>query len=95
MFQIALGLLGMEIAPINLTDLLNLGGVFVLALIILYCHVKLTQANNRMLGKILTLLSILVKSNTNFNGVDSVLGKDSQKVLDHLQQAEEDHVNTP
>ena len=83
----------MEISPINLTDLLNLGGVFVLALIILYCHVKQLGKNTELLIKILTLLTILTKTNTNFNGIDSVLGSDSQKVLDHIQNAENDHNN--
>ena len=89
-----LSLFGMEISPINLTDLLNLGGVFVFALLILYSHIKLLSAVDKKLVKVLTLLAVLTKTQTNFNGVDSVLGVDSDKVLEHLQIAEDSHSDT-
>lgn len=71
-----------------LKDFLDLGGTFVLALVLLYCGMKRLDLVNDKLTKVLTLLSVLVKVQTNFNGVEKVLGKDLEKVEELIVKSE-------
>jgi len=71
-----------------LKDFSDLGGVFILALVLLYMQFKFNSSIEGKLIKILTLLAILVKTNTNFNGVDKVLGKDGDKVAQTILDSE-------
>ena len=71
-----------------LKDFSDLGGVFILALVLLYMQFRFNSSIEGKLIKILTLLAILVKTNTNFNGVDKVLGKDGDKVAQTILDSE-------
>jgi hypothetical protein len=72
----------------TLKDFIDLGGIFILALVILYCHVKQLNTIDDKLTKVLTLLAILTKTATNFNGIDKVLGKDGESVAQIILEAE-------
>ena len=71
-----------------LKDFSDLGGVFILALVLLYMQFRFNSSIEGKLIKILTLLAILVKTNTNFNGVEKVLGKDGDKVAQTILDSE-------
>lgn len=71
-----------------LKDFVDLGGVFILALVILYFQGRQLESIKDMLVKVLTLLAIVTKAQTNFNGVDKVLGQDGDKVADTIVRAE-------
>jgi len=72
----------------TLKDFIDLGGVFILALVLLYGWFKKFDSIEDKLVKILTLLTVLTKSNTNFNGIDKVLNKDGEKVAETILKAE-------
>jgi len=72
----------------SLKDFVDLGGTFILALVMLYCHVKQLSSMDEKLTKVLTLLAILTKTQTNFNGIDKVLGKDGENVAKTIIEAE-------
>jgi hypothetical protein len=74
-----------------LKDFLDLGGTFILALVIIYCWFKSLRSIDEKLVQVLTLLAILTKTNTNFNGVDKVLDKNFSKVAETILQAEAEH----
>ena len=71
-----------------LKDFLDLGGTFILALVLLWRGMKKLDGIENKLIKILTLLTVLVKTNTNFNDVENLLGKDGEKVADILIKSE-------
>lgn len=64
----------------QLKDFLDLGGVFILAVILLQQFSKKMDLMEDKLVKILTLLTVLVKQTTRFNDVENVLGSDKEKV---------------
>ena len=72
----------------SLKDFLDLGGTFILALVLLWCGIKKLDGIDDKLTRMLTLLAILTKAQTNFNGVDKVIGEDGQKVADIIIKAE-------
>jgi len=75
----------------DLTDLksfIDLGGIFILALFLCYQQYKFFNGIEDKLIKILTLLTVLTKTNTNFNGVEGVLDNDGQKVVDLILKSE-------
>jgi hypothetical protein len=72
----------------TLKDFLDLGGTFILALVVIYGYFKQLNGIDEKLVKILTLLTILTKTQTNFNGVGGVLGKDGDKVAKTIMEAE-------
>jgi hypothetical protein len=74
-----------------LKNFMEMGGVFVLALILAYGWLKKFDSIEDKLVKMLTLLAILVKTNTNFNGIESVLDNDAKKVADKIITAENNH----
>jgi len=71
-----------------LKDFLDLGGTFILALVLLWFVVKKLDCIDQTLTKVLTLLTILTKAQTSFNGVEGVLGKDGEKVAETILKAE-------
>ena len=72
----------------GLKDFVDLGGVFILALVLLYTSGKKLDVIESQNIKILALLAILVKAQTNFNGVDKLLNNDGVKVADLIIKAE-------
>lgn len=73
---------------LDVKDLLNLGGVFVLAMVLLK---QISSRMDKMADqnvKILTLLTVLVKVHTMFDGVESVLNNDADSVAKKLGEAE-------
>jgi len=81
-------LLSMTFDLASLKEFLDLGGTFILALVLLYSNLRKLDVIESQNVKILTLLSIMVKTQTNFNGVDKVLGKDGEKVAKTIIEAE-------
>ncbi len=79
----------------SLKDFLDLGGTFILALVLLYCGMKRLESIEEKLVKILTLLSVVVKTQTNFNDLEEVLGKDGDKVAKTLINAQAKAPETP
>jgi len=76
-----------------LTKAIDLGGIFLLAGYTLFIvSKKLDRMDNRMV-KILTLLTILVKSNSKFNHIDNLLGSDEPHVTDSIIKAENGYSN--
>lgn len=78
----------------SLEKFLDLGGVFILALVLLYVGSKKLDLIESQISKILALLTILVKTQTNFNGVEGVLGKDGDKVADIILKAEQEETKS-
>ena len=75
----------------DLKSFIDLGGVFLLALIMCYQQYKFFNNIEDKLIKILTLLTIVTKTTTNFNGVETVLNKDGRKIADQILKAEANH----
>jgi len=73
---------------ITLRDFIDLGGTFILALVLLLSVVKRLSNMEELLVKCLTLLTVLTKTQTNFNGVEKVLGKTLDSVGQSLVDAE-------
>ena len=71
-----------------LKDFIDLGGIFILALLLVYQQFKFSQSIDEKLVKILTLLAVLTKTQTNFNGIEKILDKDAEKVVQSLTAAE-------
>ncbi len=71
-----------------LKEFVDLGGVFILALVVIYLQQRKLDIIEEQNIKILTLLSVLVKSVTNFNGVDKVLGNSGEAVVNSIINAE-------
>ena len=76
---------------ILLKDFIDLGGTFILALVFIFSFGKKLDKIENQLIKVLTLLSVTVKSTSRFNGVETVLGTDGDKVADVLIEAEKSH----
>lgn len=72
----------------ELKGFLDLGGIFILAMVILRQISKKMELMADQNVKILTLLTILVKTQTRFNGVERVLNADGEKVVQKLNEAE-------
>jgi len=72
----------------TLKEFVDLGGVFILAIFLCYQQYKFFSNVEDKLIKVLTLLTILTKSTTNFNGVDVVLNNDGRKVAETIIKAE-------
>ena len=75
----------------SLAKFLDLGSTAILAIGLLYIYFRSLSGINEKLTKILTLLAILTKTQTNFNGVEKVLGKDGDKVAETIIKAESEH----
>jgi len=75
---------------INLADLshfIDLGGIFILALIILNTLNKKVDVIEDKLTKILTILLIITKMNSKIDGVEKILGEDREVVNNMIQEA--------
>lgn len=72
----------------DLAKILENGGVFALAVLMLTMGFKKLDDMNDKLLKILTFITILVKTNTSFNGVEKVLDKDGEGVARTILEAE-------
>ncbi len=70
----------MEVDLVTLKEFVDLGGIFILAVILIYVIVKKLDQMDDRLVKILTLLTVLVRANTGFNHTKNVLGKDQAEV---------------
>lgn len=70
----------------TLKDFVDLGGVFILALVMCYGWFKKLGSIDNKLTRLLALMTVLVKGATDFNDVDKVLDKEVngvEKVLGH------------
>jgi len=76
---------------IQLLKFADFGGVFILALFLAYQQQQFFLKIDEKMVQILTLLAILTKSTTNFNGVDKVLGNSGEKVAQTIIEAEASH----
>ena len=72
----------------SLKEFLDLGGTFILALVLLWCNIRFFSNIDEKLTKVLALLAILTKSQTNFNGVEGILNKDGEKVAKMIIDSE-------
>ena len=75
-----------------LKDFIDLGSTAILAIGLLFIYFRCLSDINEKLTKILTFLAILTKTQTNFNGIDKVLGKEGGKVAETILKAEADEV---
>lgn len=71
----------------NLRDFIDLGGVFILSLLMMYGWFKKLGKMDQTLTKILTLLTVIVKETTNFNHVDRVLGDHKKEVAETINSS--------
>ena len=71
-----------------LKDFIQLGATFLLAAGLLYYIIRRLDVMNDRLVRILTLLVVLTKTITNFNGIEHVLQGDSEKVVKTLPDNE-------
>jgi len=78
-----------------LKDFIDLGGTFILALVLLFSQGKKMDLISEQMVKVLTLLAIVTKAQTNFNGVDKVLGQDGDKVAQTIIRAETEETTLP
>jgi len=69
----------------TLSHFIDLGGVFILALFMMWGWFKKLSKIDTTLTKILTLLTVLIKESTSFNHVNKVLGDQETDVKDTLQ----------
>ena len=72
----------------SLKEFLDLGGTFILALVLLWSNIRFFSSIDEKLTKVLALLAILTKSQTNFNGVEGILNKDGEKVAKMIIDSE-------
>ena len=72
----------------DLKDFIDLGSTSIIAVGLLYIYFKQFQAVNDKLERILTLLAIVTKTTTNFNGIEVVLGPAIPKVNQLISEAE-------
>ena len=68
----------------SLKDYIDLGATFLLCIVLIWGWVKKLDKMEATLVKILSLLVMIVKSNTNFNHTSKVLGDDKLKVEELL-----------
>ena len=71
----------------TLASFIDLGGVFILSLFMMYMWFKKLGKIDTTLTKILTLLTVVVKESTTFNHVNKVLGNQKTEVKDTLKSA--------
>ena len=71
-----------------LKDFIDLGGVFILSLILVYILKGAVDKNSEKLDKVLAILYIMVKQTTNFNHISKLLGDDHDKVIEKINNAE-------
>jgi hypothetical protein len=72
----------------ELKEFIDLGSTAIIAIGLLYVYFKCFKEIDEKLTKILTLLAIVTKVQTNFNGVDKVLGKTGDKIAEIITEAE-------
>jgi hypothetical protein len=70
-----------------LKSFVDLGGVFILALLMFYLLDRKTSVLDDKLDKILALLVVLTRAHTDFNHVDKLLGDQSEKVNEIITAA--------
>ena len=78
----------MEIDLSTLKDFIDFGGSFIFGFLLLVYGYKRLGSIEEKLVSILTLLSIITKTNTNFNGIEYVLGNSGDKVAQRIVDAE-------
>ena len=71
----------------DLRHFIDLGGVFILSLLMMYGWFKKLGKMDQTLTKILTLLTIVVKETTTFNHTNKILGDQKSDVKDTLKTA--------
>jgi len=71
----------------TLASFIDLGGVFILSLFMMYMWFKKLGKIDTTLTKILTLLTVVVKESTSFNHVNKVLGEHKTEVKETLKSA--------
>ena len=71
----------------TLSHFIDLGGVFILSLFMMYMWFKKLGKIDITLTKILTLLSVIVKESTTFNHTNKILGDQKADVKDVLRSA--------
>jgi len=71
----------------DLRQFIDLGGVFILSLLMMYGWFKKLTKIDRTLMKILTLLTVLIKETTTFNHTSKILGNQKLDVDDTLDSA--------
>jgi len=71
----------------TLASFIDLGGVFILSLFMMYVWFKKLGKIDTTLTKILTLLTVVVKESTSFNHVNKVLGEHKTEVKETLKSA--------
>ena len=74
----------MEINLEAIKEIWDLGAVTAIAFFLSWCWYKKLSSIEEKMIKILTLLTVLIKTQTKFNHIDSILGKDKEKVKDEL-----------
>ena len=79
----------MTITPIDIKDFIQLGATFLIAIALIYYICRKLDVVNDRLVRVLTLLVVLTKTTTNFNGIEQVLQGDTEKVVKTLPE------NTP
>ena len=68
----------------DLRQFIDLGGIFILSLLMMYGWFKKLSKMDQTLTKILTLLTVLIKESTSFNHVNKVLGDQKKEVVDTI-----------
>jgi len=71
----------------TLASFIDLGGVFILSLFMMYVWFKKLGKIDTTLTKILALLTVVVKESTSFNHVNKVLGEHKTEVKETLKSA--------
>jgi len=69
---------------LELANFIDLGGTFILAMGLLYLFFNRLGGINDKLSKLLALMTVLVRQNTDFNHVKRVLNSDVDKVEEAL-----------
>ena len=69
----------------TLSHFIDLGGVFILSLLMMWMWYKKLGKMDTTLTKILTLLTVVVKESTSFNHVNRVLGDHKTEVKETLK----------
>ena len=63
----------------DLKDFIDLGGIFILALVLVYVIGRKLDAIETTLAKVLTLLVVITQRVANFNHLEDVLAGDKKK----------------
>ena len=75
-----------------LKDFVDLGGVFILALVMLVYVLRSLDNMDDKLVKILTLMTVVTKASTNYDGIEKLLGNSADAVVKTIKEAEADPV---